>query len=183
MLEALFFGLILFAIISLIVKAPGLSKQAQFNKIGIDNLRGMEISKIKEIVGPPSSISVINGKFVLQWLVAPFHIVLIVNNDGICEGVTHLSQGQDHLKTFLPTFFGDQKPTFFGDQKRKWLVALLLSIFLGGLGIDRFYLGYIGLGILKFITLGGCGIWSLIDVVLIAMNKLPDANGQPLEKY
>jgi len=52
---------------------------------------------------------------------------------------------------------------------KDWLVALLLSVFVGSLGIDRFYLGYTGLGILKLITLGGCGIWALIDIVLIAI--------------
>ena len=65
---------------------------------------------------------------------------------------------------------------------KDWMVALLLSIFLGTLGVDRFYLGYVGLGILKLITLGGCGIWWLIDVILIAMNKLPDAQGKPLQQ-
>lgn len=51
---------------------------------------------------------------------------------------------------------------------KKWVAVLLLSIFLGGLGIDRFYMGYIGTGILKLITLGGLGIWWLIDLILIA---------------
>ena len=65
---------------------------------------------------------------------------------------------------------------------KKWLTALLLSILLGGLGIDRFYMGYIGLGILKLITLGGCGIWALIDIILIATGSLKDAQGNELEK-
>ena len=65
---------------------------------------------------------------------------------------------------------------------KDWTTALLLSIFTGFLGIDRFYLGYTGLGILKLVTLGGCGIWKLVDIILIAMNKLPDAQGRPLRK-
>jgi len=63
---------------------------------------------------------------------------------------------------------------------KDWSSALLLSIFLGWLGIDRFYLGYTGLGILKLLTGGACGIWSLVDSILIALNKLPDSNGRLL---
>ena len=67
-------------------------------------------------------------------------------------------------------------------EPKSWMVALLLSFFLGGLGADRFYLGYTGLGIAKLLTLGGCGIWALIDLIMIALNKIPDAEGQPLAK-
>ncbi len=53
-------------------------------------------------------------------------------------------------------------------KKVNWIVALLLSIFVGSLGVDRFVMGHIGLGILKLFTLGGMGVWWLIDVILIA---------------
>jgi hypothetical protein len=68
------------------------------------------------------------------------------------------------------------------DGQKEWIVALLLSVFLGHLGIDRFYLGYIGLGVLKLVTFGGCGIWWLIDLILIAAGQLKDADGKPLVK-
>ncbi|PYV06312.1 MAG: hypothetical protein DMG26_03490 [Acidobacteria bacterium] len=66
--------------------------------------------------------------------------------------------------------------------QKDWLVALLLSILAGTLGVDRFYLGYVGLGVLKLLTLGGFGIWTLVDIILIATNKLPDGQGNPLRK-
>lgn len=45
--------------------------------------------------------------------------------------------------------------------------ALIISLFLGGYGIDRFYIGDTGAGILKLITCGGCGIWAIIDWFVI----------------
>ncbi len=68
------------------------------------------------------------------------------------------------------------------DAPKDWLAALLLSIFLGTLGVDRFYLGHVGLGIAKLLTFGGCGIWWLVDVILIALGSVTDAQGRPLVK-
>lgn len=73
-----------------------------------------------------------------------------------------------------------QVPGLYSDKE--WTTALILSIFLGGLGVDQFYLGNTGLGIAKLLTLGGCGIWSLIDIIRIATNSVPDSQGRPLRK-
>ena len=53
-------------------------------------------------------------------------------------------------------------------KKVGWVLTLVLSILVGQLGVDRFMMGQIGLGVLKLLTAGGCGIWWIIDVILIA---------------
>ncbi len=67
-------------------------------------------------------------------------------------------------------------------SERSQATAFLLSYFLGWLGIDRFYLGYIGYGVLKLLTCGGCGIWWLIDLILIGGGSMKDADGAVLER-
>ena len=77
------------------------------------------------------------------------------------------------------TYMASQIPGVFSDKE--YMVALLFSIFLGYLGIDRFYMGQVGIGIGKLLTLGGCGIWYLIDIILIATRSSNDAQGRPLK--
>ena len=64
---------------------------------------------------------------------------------------------------------------------KEWLVTLLLSLFLGTLGVHRFYVGKIGTGILQLITLGGCGIWTLIDIIMIVTGKFTDKGGNEIK--
>ena len=67
-------------------------------------------------------------------------------------------------------------------QGKDWLVTLLLCLFLGGIGVHRFYVGKTGTGIAMIFTLGGCGIWSLVDLIMIITGSFKDAAGQPLVK-
>lgn len=67
-------------------------------------------------------------------------------------------------------------------KPKRWKIALPLSIFLGWLGIDRFYLGYYKLGFIKLITIGGFYIWWIVDILRILGNTLRDSNGLKLQK-
>ena len=65
---------------------------------------------------------------------------------------------------------------------KNWLVTLLLCLFLGGIGAHRFYTGHIAIGIIQLLTAGGCGIWALIDLILILCGEYKAADGSSLHR-
>ena len=65
-------------------------------------------------------------------------------------------------------------------EGKDWLTTLLLCFFLGFLGIHRFYTGHTGIGVVQLLTLGGCGIWTLIDFIIIIVGNFKDAKGNLL---
>ncbi|POH70809.1 TM2 domain-containing protein [Cryobacterium zongtaii] len=67
--------------------------------------------------------------------------------------------------------------------QRSFVATWLFAWLLGGFGADRFYLGKIGTGVLKLVTAGGLGIWSLIDLIIVLIGKTKDKQGQPLTGY
>lgn len=71
----------------------------------------------------------------------------------------------------------------FDVSPKSRLVALLLCFFLGGLGVHRFYVGKVGTGILMLLTLGGLGIWALIDLIVIFVGAFKDKEGQRVFRW
>jgi RNA polymerase subunit RPABC4/transcription elongation factor Spt4 len=67
-------------------------------------------------------------------------------------------------------------------EGKDWLTTLLLCFFLGALGVHRFYTGHTAIGVVQLLTLGGCGIWALIDLIIIIMGNFKDSNGHLLVK-
>jgi len=64
----------------------------------------------------------------------------------------------------------------------KMVPAALLCFFLGGLGAHRFYTGKVGTALLMILTLGGLGIWVLIDFVMILTGGFKDKEGRDLQR-
>lgn len=66
-------------------------------------------------------------------------------------------------------------------SEKGFIPAILLCLFLGALGVHRFYVGKIGTGILMLVTLGGLGIWALIDLIMIIVGSFKDKQGLPIK--
>jgi len=67
-------------------------------------------------------------------------------------------------------------------EGKDWLTTLLLAIFLGWIGVHRFYTDHVGIGVAQLLTGGGCGIWTLVDIIMIAAGSYKDKQGRPLVK-
>jgi len=63
------------------------------------------------------------------------------------------------------------------NSEKNFVAALILCLLLGSLGIHRFYAGRTVTGILMILTIGGLGIWTLIDIIMIATGSFKDSKG------
>jgi TM2 domain-containing membrane protein YozV len=70
-----------------------------------------------------------------------------------------------------------------GTSQKKKLISALLCFFLGSFGIHRFYVGKAGTGILMLLTLGGMGIWTLIDFIMILCGSFKDKEGNAITEW
>lgn len=70
--------------------------------------------------------------------------------------------------------------TNYNKPGKDWLTTLLLCIFLGGFGAHRFYVGKFGTGMIQLFTCCGCGIWWIIDLIMILTGSFTDCEGHPL---
>ena len=97
-------------------------------------------------------------------------------------GQQQYGQPQYGQQPYVQNQYGAPPMAAYNAQQKDWITTLLLCIFLGGLGVHRFYTGHIVLGVIQLLTAGGCGIWWLIDLVLILTDSYRDSNGLPLRR-
>lgn len=90
--------------------------------------------------------------------------------------------GQMHQSAHACPGCGAPQQSHSLSQKRI-LPAALLSFFFGFLGVHRFYAGKIGTGVLQLFTLGGFGIWALIDFIMIVVGSFRDADGNVIDQW
>lgn len=86
----------------------------------------------------------------------------------------------------MKSFFLKAKELIFFENRYtgyRYSTALIFSVLLGWLAVDRFYLGYCCIGIGKILTLGGLGVWWLVDLVLLIKGEIMPADGSLYEYY
>jgi len=112
------------------------------------------------------------------WL---YHLLMSMNNENV-EEVRESVVIETPMAP--PVVQMPPKPTVdqFGNpiSPKSRLAAALLAWFLGIFGIHRFYVGKVGTGILMIVTLGGLGIWALIDFIVILVGSFKDKEGRLL---
>ena len=97
------------------------------------------------------------------------------------SGYWNGAEWTDDRRLKPPTIAGVAPTSAEGRSEKSFVVTLLLAIVVGVFGVHRFYVGKVGTGILHLLTLGAVGIWTLIDTILISLQKFTDSDGQRIK--
>jgi hypothetical protein len=107
--------------------------------------------------------------------------IVIFADSAVAAGLSHLrfdmEPMQDQRRDWVDSL-RDQR----GLSNRDWHTALLLSILLGIVGADRFYVGRTGLGVLKLVTFGGYFVWWVVDVIVLLQGRMKDDLGKVVRR-
>ena len=171
------------------VNLPSFRKKVDRNKSKIDKEQSVELAKVqtKEVVSTNNeqnqNLALYSSNDHSQNLVVKHSTPQIQEHENVITSPISVKQAEKTEKLNKRITKKIEKKLEKNNKKssgsgHSQLVALILCFFIGGLGIHRFYLGYTLEGILMIITLGGCGIWVLIDLIRIAMGDLQPKNGK-----
>jgi len=158
-------------------KQKALKNKDETNKIFNNNYNRVNTHQMDVIMESPLIASTENGIIIYNdnYLSKTKNSGMVYKNDYSNE---NLIQNKRVLKNFKKSKNEIIDNSDASSSSKSQLVALILVLFVGALGIHRFYLGHIGIGIIQLLTLGGCGIWSFVDLILIITGDLKPKNGE-----
>ncbi len=126
-------------------------------------------------------VATVNENFVASTTNDPSVYTSQKNNSWYSSQVQKSSNTQNNSKTIVKQSTTNTENTTSENTKsggKSWIATFLLCLFLGSIGIHRFYLGYTWQGIVQLLTAGGLGIWTLIDLIRIITKDLQPKNGR-----
>jgi TM2 domain-containing membrane protein YozV len=159
------------------VNKHSLAEQSTSTSLNVS--RGQE-----ELTARIQEVDEVNGNSEMDFLMASNEESIIVVQSPSMVTASKLSaaklalQANQFLKNEITEVKAEAPVMAKPNGGKSQLTALLICIFVGGLGIHRFYLGYTGIGIIQLLTLGGCGLWALIDLIMIITGDLKPNGGE-----